>query len=805
MKYRLILWAALLCGFLFRANAQGVEFRDLTFRQALEQAQKEGKLVFMDCYTSWCGPCKNMLNNVFTLSEAGEFMNAAFVCVKFDMEKGEGKELRKQFQVRAYPTFFIIRPDGTVQHRLAGGSPWERFRERVERGLNEKTSYHYLDACYQKGKLSPKQYPQYVQALKDASDGKQVEGICLEVFGKLNNKARCRKENWFLFDQEMKPTDIRFEYLVDHKDDFDRNVGKGIVDGKISSVYSEELTRLNSSKENEWPARIGEIAVQLGKIDFEGKQKIENLVNYEVAYLSKDVEGVLKSLEEYGSDLPQYVVMDLVFQYGFILREGTNEQIARYIRLGRQNESRALSPQMVQLMREYMDRYESELNDRLTYAGIRGKVTRGRMDEVYLYKVEDGKECLIATSKVSRDGWYGFTFQPERKGFYTVGGKESLDRIRLYMQPGDRGEVNFPEDTIVITARNTPENLLLASWESLMIPVRERTDNLKYALFDYRDFFPYFMDFLPRAREFQEKITFRDEEFRRLVRQTIDFDLDYYAFRILNALKAGKETHKPSRPTPADYPVYYKTIVAKNKLSDASILEQPYGYDYLQRYTTFACGGDKASIPLEERLTWLSCNLLKAEIVLWRMENCRKYEDYMKMLNTYGDYFTTSNHQKRLDAVSAKLYKGITGEKASDFTYPDNKGKMVSLSDFRGKVVVVDVWATWCGPCRAEIPYLVKLEKEMEGKDVVFIGVSVDEQKDHKKWLEVLEKEGLEGVQLFTNGRDKNGRDKIIKDYKIKGIPRFMVFDKKGNVVTINSPRPSNLELRKLLERELRK
>ena len=77
------------------------------------------------------------------------------------------------------------------------------------------------------------------------------------------------------------------------------------------------------------------------------------------------------------------------------------------------------------------------------------------------------------------------------------------------MKPGDRGEVNFPEDTIVITTRNTPENLLLAGWESLMIPVRERTDHIKYVLFDYRDFFPYFMDFLPRAREFQEKITFR--------------------------------------------------------------------------------------------------------------------------------------------------------------------------------------------------------------------------------------------------------------------------------------------------------
>ena len=119
-----------------------------------------------------------------------------------------------------------------------------------------------------------------------------------------------------------------------------------------------------------------------------------------------------------------------------------------------------------------------------------------------------------------------------------------------------------------------------------MIPVRERVDNLKYALFDYRDFFPYFMDFLPQAREFQEKLTFRDETFARLVKQTIDFDLDYYAFRILNALKAGKDTFKPSRPTPADYPAYYETIISRDKLTDASVLEQPYGYDYLQRYTT---------------------------------------------------------------------------------------------------------------------------------------------------------------------------------------------------------------------------
>ena len=266
MKIRLILWAALLCGTIFRANAQGVEFRDLTFRQALEQAQKEGKLVFMDCYTSWCGPCKNMLNNVFTLAEAGVFMNEEFVCVKFDMEKGEGTELGKRFEVRAFPTFFILRPDGTVQHKLVGGSQWERFRMRVERGLNEKTSLLYLEGRNQAGKLSTKEYAAYVNAVRDASHDNEIETFCQKAFGKLNDKVKCRKENWYLFEQEMQPNDERFIYLVENKSDFDKNIGSTIVDERICSVYSDALNRLHSDKGNTWVEMYGLIKTQSGKI-----------------------------------------------------------------------------------------------------------------------------------------------------------------------------------------------------------------------------------------------------------------------------------------------------------------------------------------------------------------------------------------------------------------------------------------------------------------------------------------------------------------------------------------------------------
>ena len=112
----------------------------------------------------------------------------------------------------------------------------------------------------------------------------------------------------------------------------------------------------------------------------------------------------------------------------------------------------------------------------------------------------------------------------------------------------------------------------------------------------------------------------------------------------------------------------------------------------------------------------------------------------------------------------------------------------------------MDVWATWCGPCRGEIPHLKKLEEEMHGADIVFLGVSVDEAKDKQKWLDFIRKEGMGGIQVHASGWSK-----ITKDYKIEGIPRFMVFDKNGNIVSIDAPRPSSPELKKMLETELKK
>ena len=88
--------------------SQGIDFNTATFKDALKTAKAENKLIFVDAYTTWCGPCKWMAKNVFTDSQVGEYFNDSFVNVKIDMEKGEGPKLAKAWEITGYPTLIFI-------------------------------------------------------------------------------------------------------------------------------------------------------------------------------------------------------------------------------------------------------------------------------------------------------------------------------------------------------------------------------------------------------------------------------------------------------------------------------------------------------------------------------------------------------------------------------------------------------------------------------------------------------------------------------------------------------------------------
>ncbi|SMC58408.1 thioredoxin family protein [Pedobacter nyackensis] len=137
----------------FKANAQNeIKFNQTTtWKETAEKAAATGKLIFVDCYTSWCSPCKWMDKNVFVEPTVATFFNDKFINVKIDMEKGEGLELRKKYSVKSYPTFLFVNSKGEVVHRTGSRMTVEEFLEEGKRAVDPKNGLVSLTEKYNGG------------------------------------------------------------------------------------------------------------------------------------------------------------------------------------------------------------------------------------------------------------------------------------------------------------------------------------------------------------------------------------------------------------------------------------------------------------------------------------------------------------------------------------------------------------------------------------------------------------------------------------------------------------------------------
>jgi thiol-disulfide isomerase/thioredoxin len=156
--------------------------------------------------------------------------------------------------------------------------------------------------------------------------------------------------------------------------------------------------------------------------------------------------------------------------------------------------------------------------------------------------------------------------------------------------------------------------------------------------------------------------------------------------------------------------------------------------------------------------------------------------------------YVESNYEQN----HASLVKLAKGKPSPVFTnYENFAGGTTSLSDLKGKYVYIDVWATWCGPCKREIPFLKLLEEEYHGKNIEFVSISVDNvdgrRGSHDSWLKMVEDEQLRGIQLFA---DKDFSSDFIQAYDINSIPRFLLIDPNGNIVDSNTLRPSDPKIK---------
>ena len=160
--------------------------------------------------------------------------------------------------------------------------------------------------------------------------------------------------------------------------------------------------------------------------------------------------------------------------------------------------------------------------------------------------------------------------------------------------------------------------------------------------------------------------------------------------------------------------------------------------------------------------------------------------------NIYNTYVTDPTLRAAYKTEYDKWNIAVAGKLSPDFEAKDINGKTYSLKDFKGKYLYIDMWATWCGPCKREMPYLKELEKKMEGKNITFLGLSTDE--DKAAWEKMVKSGELSGVQLLL-GRGSQFQ----RDYNIDGIPHFILIDPDGKIINPKAVRPSSPDAEKIL------
>ena len=164
----------------------------------------------------------------------------------------------------------------------------------------------------------------------------------------------------------------------------------------------------------------------------------------------------------------------------------------------------------------------------------------------------------------------------------------------------------------------------------------------------------------------------------------------------------------------------------------------------------------------------------------------RRGTDHLEeIIRFYHDNVEAPEKRQKFDDLCQKWVKLVKGQPSPVFACQDIEGKEVRLTDLAGKYVYIDIWATWCRPCRAEQPYLEQLIRKYEGENIVFVGISTD--RDRKVWEKLVKTEQLKGIQLY--GGKKNS---FIEAFVVRNIPRFILLDCEGKIIEADMTRPSD-------------
>jgi len=408
------------------------------------------------------------------------------------------------------------------------------------------------------------------------------------------------------------------------------------------------------------------------------------------------------------------------------------------------------------------------------------------------------------------NGQFHLTVNGEEAGYFTLW--HDRQRVRLFLRPGDdlkvKADVKNWDESLVFEGEGAAANAFLqeqnrrkADLYAAQGSFQEMT-KLEEAVFR-RELEQIYEELFEALQYFEDTHSQKEGPFAEL--EALRLELEH-ATRLLkypeaHAYFSGRANYTPSTG-------YYHFL---NDLDwdEAQVLKLPVFDDFLPAwldYQALARGSEGRSVN-----DWLELRLgiIGEEISDPAVRDYAYLTTAGKAMETDGihlDPELVESAVQRIDSEDlrkelARQYRRwaplAAGQPAPAFAYKNPAGEPVSLADLRGRYLYVDVWATWCGPCLRELPFLEAYQKQYENSErLAFVSVSIDERPEQWRRF-VIEKE-LKGIQLLA---DKGWNSQICLDYQISELPRFLLIDPEGRIIDADAPRPSSAELAGMLER----
>lgn len=452
-------------------------------------------------------------------------------------------------------------------------------------------------------------------------------------------------------------------------------------------------------------------------------------------------------------------------------------------------------------------------------ASVSGTLTNWKFGgELFINKVVEGRLEKITSFNIEKeDPNFNLLIPIAEEGFYYL--STPRWKKRLYLKPNDQliADIDGPSGVQTNWIKTTAENQVLAKWDELIQPATVYGYNLDQrhkAILDAAAFSSTYESLQQKITAFLPTANTANAKFNALFKTAVLLDNNLLALRSF-LYQSGK---KLAFWIPAKeffkVPTFYKQILTHNKINSPDVLRLGEGNEYLNLYAMLSLDeldeqkrqtlsdGEKLKVMMGA----ISNETLKSYLLKSQLEdlNVNNYSEFRAVFLPFEKYTKPVSVKWKYNNVLQQFAPdtAFIGKTAYDFALPDVNGKMVSMKDFKGKVILIDVWATWCGPCKAQMPFLKEVEEAYKGNNnLAFVGISLDADKDKQKWLDMIKEKGLEGVQLLDNVGKSFGRK-----YKINAIPRFLLIDKKGNWVEVRCPLPEDkARLKVYIDRELSK